>query len=149
MATSSGIGSTVLDVNSIVSQLMSVEQRPLIALGKKEAGFQAKLSAIGSIKGALASFQNAVKGLSDVSKFQAVRVTPADATIATASSSAGAIPGTYGLEISKLAQAQKLVATGQDSTNGVIGSGVLSFDFGSIAGTLDAGGKYVAGATFT
>lgn len=145
---SAGIGSN-LDVNSIVNQLMSLEQQPLTKIVQKEASFAAKLTAIGSLKGALSSFQTAVRALSDVSKFQAVTVTPADATIATAAGSSAATPGSYSLEITKLAQAQKLIATGQATTSAIIGEGTLTFDFGEISGaTVDVSGKYT-GATFT
>lgn len=149
---STGIGSN-LDVNSIVTQLMSVESQPLTTLARKEASFQAKLSGFGTLKGALSQFQTAVSALSDISKFQGVRVTPADATIATASATAAATPGTYALEVTKLAQAQKLAAAGQASDSAAIGAGTsttLSFDFGTISGgTFDtATGKYT-GAGFT
>ena len=60
MAISSpGIGSN-LDVNGIVTQLMALERRPLQQLDKKEAGFQAQLSAFGTLKSSLTSFQTAV-----------------------------------------------------------------------------------------
>lgn len=153
MAISSpGIGSN-LDVNSIVSQLMALERQPLTALARKEASFQAKLSGFGTLKGALSQFQTAVRNLSDISKLQGMRVTPADATIATASATAAAAAGTYALEVSKLAQAQKLAAVGQASSSSAIGTGAtttLSFDFGTIAGgTFDSvTGKYT-GAAFT
>ncbi|MHB0985921.1 MAG: flagellar filament capping protein FliD [Sulfuricella sp.] len=150
MALSSpGIGSN-LDVNSIVSQLMSIERQPLTALDRKEAGYQAKLSAYGTLKGALSSFQNSVRALSDVSKFQSVKATPADATVLGASASSIAVPGAYSVEVSKLAQSQKLAAVGQASTTSAIGIGTLTFDFGTISGgTFDAvTGKYT-GAAFT
>lgn len=150
MALSSpGIGSN-LDVNSIISQLMAVEQRPLTNLSKKEANITAKLSAIGNLKGALASFQTAVKGLSDVSKFQAVRAAVADSTIAGVTGSGTAAPGTYSLEVSKLAQAQKLASAGQSSASTAIGTGTITFEFGTIAsGSFDSNtGKYT-GASFT
>lgn len=145
-ATSSG-----LDVNSIVSQLMMVEQRPLAALAKKEASYQAQLSAYGSIKGALSAFQSAVSGLNSVTKFQALTATSADTSVASVSASSTATAGIYSLDsITKLAQAQKLAATGQASSTAVIGSGTLTFDFGSITGgTFDSvTGKYT-GAAFT
>ena len=143
---SAGIGSG-LDVNSIVSQLIAVDSRPLTLLAKREASYQAKLSAIGSVKGALASFQNAVRGLSDISKFQAVKVSAADATIASATGTASAVPGTYALEVSQLAQAQKLATAGQASATAPIGVGTLSFDFGTISGGTLTNGKYT-GASF-
>lgn len=148
MAISSpGVGSN-LDVNSIVSQLMSVESRPLTVLARKEAGYQAQLSAYGTLKGALSSFQNAVRALSDVAKFQSVKATPADATVLGASASSTAVPGTYSVEVTKLAQSQKLVAVGQASATAAIGIGTLTFDFGTISGgTFDAvTGKYTGAA---
>lgn len=150
MAISSpGIGSN-LDVNSIVSQLMSIERQPLTSLDRKEAGYQAQLSAYGTLKGALASFQSAVRALSDVSKFQSVKATPADATVLSASASSIAVPGAYSVEVTKIAQSQKLAAVGQVSTTAAIGIGTLTFDFGTISGgTFDAPtGKYT-GAAYT
>lgn len=127
---SAGIGSN-LDVDGIVSKLMSVERQPLTKLARREASYQAKLSGFGTLKGALSAFQSAVKGLSELSRFQGVRVTPADATIATASASTGATPGNYSLKVTTLAQAQKLVAAGTTSSSAAVGKGVISFDFGT------------------
>ena len=136
-----------LDVNSIVSQLMTVERQPITKLNVKEAGYQAKLTAYGSVKGAVASFQSAVQSLSSASRFQAVRATSSDSTIFSASASSIAIAGNYSLEVTSLAQAQKLVAAGQTSSTAAIGDGVattVTFDFGAISGnTFDATtGKY-------
>lgn len=143
--------STNLDINSIVSQLMTVEQRPLTALAKKEASYQAKLSAYGSVNGALSNFQSAISGLSNAAKLQALKATPSDTSVFTASASSIAIAGVYSLDaITKLAQSQKLAATGQASSTATIGNGTLTFDSGAITGgTFDAAtGKYT-GATFT
>ena len=145
----SGIGSN-LDVNGIITSLMEVESRPLLLLDSKEAAFQAKLSAYGSLKGAVSSFQTTVKSLSSLSKFQGLVATPSDKTIFTASAGSTAVAGSYSLEVTQLAQAQKLAAVGQLDTTSAIGTGTLSFDFGTISGgTFDSGtGKYT-GATFT
>jgi flagellar hook-associated protein 2 len=146
---SPGIGSG-LDVNSLVSQLMSAESQPLTLLQKKEATFQSQLSALGQVKSALSSFQSALGGLTDVSKFQAVKATPADSSVLSASAGSSASPGSYSIEVSQLAQAQKLVSAGQASTTAAIGTGTLTFDFGTISGgSFDAAkGKYT-GAAFT
>ncbi len=147
---SPGIGSG-LDVNSIVTQLMTIERQPLTALNNKVASFQAKLSGYGQISSALSQFQIAVQGLSTPTQFQSVTATLADATVGTASASAGATAGSYALEVSSLAQAQKLVAAGQASISAAIGSGTattLTFDFGTIAGGTLSNGTYT-GANFT
>lgn len=142
---------TNLDVNSIVSQLMTVERQPINKLNVKEAGYQAKLSAYGSIKGALSSFQTSTQSLSSASNFQPLKATPSDATVFSASATSIAVAGTYSLEVTSLAQAQKLVATGQTSSADAIGTGAsttVTFDFGTISGgTFNAGtGKYTGAA---
>lgn len=151
MATTSATTGSNIDVASIVSQLMTVEQRPLTVLAQKEASYQAKLSAYGTLQGALSNFQSAVSGLSDVTKFQSLTATPADSSLLTASADRTASAGTYAIDITSLAQPQKLVALGQASQTAGIGAGgatTLTFDFGTIAGGTLASGTYT-GSTFT
>lgn len=137
---SAGIGSN-LDVEGIVSKLMSVERQPLAKFAREEASYQAKLSGFGTLKGAISAFQSAAKGLSDLGKFQGVKAAIGDSSIATISASATATPGSYSLLVSKLAKAQKLVADGTASDVSPIGKGVISFDFGTSGpGTFDSSG---------
>jgi flagellar hook-associated protein 2 len=146
---SPGIGSN-LDINSIVSQLMQVESQPLIALSKKEASYQAKLSAYGSLSGALSTFQNSAATIGNISKFQQLSASSTDATIASASVAASAAPGKYELAISQLAQAQSIASAGQTSASGAIGAGgstTVTFQFGRIQGGTLANGVYT-GASF-
>jgi len=147
MALSSpGIGSN-LDVNSIVTQLMSVESQPLTALNKKEASYQAKLSAFGSLSGALGSFQSALAALSSPEKFQSITASTADASIISASASIKAVPGNYAVDVTKLAQAQTIATAGQSSMTAAIGDGqptTLTFQFGTISGGTLQNGKYVS-----
>ena len=144
---SAGLGSN-LPVDSIVTQLMSIEKLPINALDKKVSTFQSKLSALGTLKGALSTFQTAVKGLSSMSKFTTMTGTMGDTTVATASAGAKAATGTYSIEVMKLAQAQKLASAGQVSSSAPIGVGTITFDMGTISGgTLDpATGKYTGAA---
>ena len=143
-----GIGST-LDVNSIVSQLMAVEQQPITLLDAKTASFQAKLTGFGTLTSSMSQFQSTISVLSNVANFQGVTASAANAAVATVSATAAATPGTYLLEVSKLAQVQKMVAVGQASSTAAISNGVISFDFGSIDGTSDETGKYASPTTFT
>ena len=147
-----GIGSN-LDVNGIVTRLMDAERRPVKALDVREAGLQTEITAFGTLKSSLATFQTAAQALNDASRFQAMSATPSDSDVLRASASSTAAPGTHTVEVTQLAQAQKLAAAGQSSTSTAIGSGTLTFDFGTIAdpgATFNATtGKYGAGATFT
>jgi flagellar hook-associated protein 2 len=151
MAISSpGIGSK-LDVNTIVTQLMAIESRPLQQLDTREISFQAKLSAFGSIRSALSQFQGAMGGLSVASRFEGSTATSTDATAVAASATARAPAGSYSVEVSALAQNQRLVAAGQATTTATIGSGTITFDFGTISGgAFDSlTGKYTGAAFAT
>src|SRR5688500_9693270 len=119
---SAGIGSG-LDVSGIVSQLMALEQRPLTALAVKESKYQAQLSAYGSLKGALSTFQGAVAALATPAKFSAVKASVADATVATVTASSTTAAGTYSLEVTSLALAQKLKSGTFAATTTAVGTG--------------------------
>ncbi|MCX7175492.1 MAG: flagellar filament capping protein FliD [Proteobacteria bacterium] len=150
--TASGLGST-LDVNGIVSQLMAIEQQPITKLDTKEADYQAKLSAYGTLKSGMAALQDATRSLTSTASFKTLKATPSDSSLLSASASSTAVAGTYSIDISQLAQSQKLAAAGQTSPTTVIGSGTLTFDFGTITDTLppsfnSTAGKYGAGTGF-
>ena len=138
-----GIGSN-LDINTMVTQLMSLESRKMTAMQTQEASYQAKVSAFGQVKSAFSTFQSAVSSLATVQQFQSTTATASDATVLSAKATASATPGTYALEVSKLAQAQKLVTAGQASTTSEIGTGTITFDFGTLTGPNDAGGNATA-----
>lgn len=159
IAATSATTSTNIDVNGIVNQLMAVEQQPINKLNAQEASYQAKLSAYGTISGALSGFQGAITILNSAVKTQALTATSSDATILSATASSAAAAGVYGIDISALAQAHRLVAVGQASQTTAIGSGVsttLTFDTGTISGgtftpynsATNTGGTY-ASSTFT
>jgi flagellar hook-associated protein 2 len=128
--TAPGIGSS-LDVNAIVSQLMAVERQPLALLERRESDYQAKLSAYGTLKGALSTFQAAMNGLADATKFEVVTASAADPSLFTTSADGKAVPGSYSLEIEQLAQQQKIRSEGFVSTSSVVGSGTLTIQYGT------------------
>ncbi len=131
---SPGVGSG-LDVTSIVSQLMTAAQAPMTALTKKQSSIKAQMSAYGTLSSGVANFQTTLNTLANASSLQAVTTTPDDSALLSATGGAGAIPGSYAIVISQLAQAQKLVAPGQTSAQAVVGNGVLTFDFGTTTTT--------------
>ena len=151
MAISSpGVGSN-LNVTQIVSQLMAVERQPAGRLDVKEASFQSQLSAYGTIRSALSSFQSSVDALATPAKFQTRSATSSDTAVATASAGSTAQAGSFQVDVTTLAQNQSLAATGQATTTAAIGTGVstqLRFEFGTISGGSLASGVYT-GATFT
>jgi flagellar hook-associated protein 2 len=132
---SPGIGSG-LDVNSIVSQLMAVEQQPITALQKQQTTYQSQISAYGQVKSALATFQTAVKALSDPAKFKVYTGAVSDSTVLSVTAGASASPASFQIETTQLAQQHKISSgTPYGSTSNVIGSGSLTIQFGTYDGT--------------
>lgn len=133
MLSSPGIGSG-LDINGIVSQIMSLERRPLASLDNKEAKQQTQLTAFGSLKGALSSFQNSLTVLSSPAKFTAITANFADTTLANVSATPTAVTGAHSVEIQTLAQAHKLKSANFSTTSATVGNGTLTIQFGTYSG---------------
>ncbi len=130
-----GIGSG-LNVNDIVSKLMSVESAPLADFDKKTASFQAQISAFGTMSSALGNFQSTLSSLSSLSSFQALTTTPGDPSVVTATTTSAAQAGNYRVNITQLAQAQTLASGGYKSSTATIGTGAkttISFALGAVS----------------
>jgi flagellar hook-associated protein 2 len=144
---SPGIGSG-LDINGIIAKLMQVEQQPLIALAKKEASYQAKISALGALQSALSSFQTAASAMAPATgqtasaKYTSYSASVANTSIATASVSTGAVAGTYSLEVTSLAKAHQLASGTYASESTVVGTGTIILERGSVAGGVGSGGAF-------
>lgn len=141
--TALGIGSG-LDANSIIESLMAIEQQPLVRLQQKEAGFLAELSAIGQLRSAIASFKDTVDAISSASDFDVFTATSADTAIFTASASSSAAEGTYDIQVTSLAVAQKQGSNSfADSDTATVGSAgdTMEITIGSDDFTVEIGGK--------
>lgn len=134
---SPGLGSG-LDVTAIVAKLMAVESQPLTALATREASYQARITAFGTLKGGLAALQTALAGLLDPKAMKTTTASVTDTTLATVAAGTGAVPGSYAFKVSALAQAHKIASTGFAGTGDTVGSGTLQFSFGTFDGTTFA-----------
>lgn len=106
MATTGSITGSSIDVNSLVSQLMQVESKPLAKLQQKETAYQAKISAYGTLLGSMTSLKTAVAALKNSSTGMSASVS--DTSYLSASASSSALAGTYNINIKQLAKAQSL-----------------------------------------
>jgi flagellar hook-associated protein 2 len=118
----------------MVSQLMALERRPLTSLDSKEAKQQTQLTAFGSLKGAIVSFQNSAAALANPAKYAAIAANLTDTSLANVSATSTAVTGSHSMEIQTLAQEQKLKSANFPTTSTIIGSGTITVQFGTYDG---------------
>lgn len=135
MAGVSSAGSSSIDVNSIVSQLMQIESRRKVSLQNKEADYQLKLSSVGTLSSAMSSFKSALDSLKSSSSFQSIKATSGDTSVFTATASSTASAGTYNLEVTQLAKANMLTSSAYSDTTSAIATGTLTIQVGTGAAT--------------
>ena len=125
--TASGIGSG-LDINNIVSQLVSAERAPTEnRLNSKESLIQARLSAFGSLKSALTNFQSSLSTLKNADNYTKRTATISDSTVFSATTSASAVPGSYSVKVEQLATSHKIASQAYTDSNTSVGSGEMTF----------------------
>jgi flagellar hook-associated protein 2 len=126
-----GVGAG-LNGNDIVAKLMAVENQSMTRLNTKLSGQNAKISSFGLFKTALASLQTAAKTLASPSKLSSYTATLADTTKATATTAFNASAGTYSINVTQLAAAQKRLSN-EYASGAVFGAGTLDFTVGGVA----------------
>lgn len=117
--TAAGVGSG-LDIESIVSQLMTLERQPLVALQNKTRDTQANISAFGSLKSTISSFQDKMQELSTFEAFRKFAASSSDDAVLTASADGDAAPGIYAVDVTRLAQNHKM-GSGEFADSATIG----------------------------
>ena len=131
--TSSGAaGGSVINVSSLVSQLVSATQAPQEALiSSKTQAVTAQISAVGTLKSALSTFQSSLSAINTPSAFNTLSAASSDPTAFTATADADAVLGSYTVDISKLAQGQQLVSSAFTGGSSVtVGTGTLQISLG-------------------
>jgi flagellar hook-associated protein 2 len=138
---SPGIGSG-LDIGGLVASLVAAERTPTATrLGVKEARIQAEISAFGSLKSALSSFQSSLSGLKDLATFQQTSASSGDSGVFKATSDETAVPGTFQIEVERLASFHKVISQGFADPTAAVGSGTLNIDVGGDAFSIALDGS--------
>jgi flagellar hook-associated protein 2 len=138
MATTGVVGGSSIDVNSLVSQLVAAERKPLDdQVSRAATRVTTQISATSALLGALSSFQATLNGLRTTTVFSGRSTASTDTGIVTASATATAVPGRYDVEVERLASAQQISSTAfaQGSTH-VVGTGTLTLSLGGTSFTV-------------
>ncbi|MBM0108314.1 flagellar filament capping protein FliD [Steroidobacter sp. S1-65] len=135
------VGGSSIDVNSLVSQLVAAERKPLDnQLARATQRVSTQISATSALLGALSSFQSALNGLRTTTAFSGRSTTSTNEDIVTATATANAAPGRYDIEVERLASAQQIssVAFPAGATS-VVGNGSLTLSLGGSSFTVSIG----------
>lgn len=142
-------GGSVIDVSSLVSQLVQATEAPQEQIiAKQTTAVTTEISAVGTLQSALSTFQSSLSALDTPSAFDALSATSSDTTAFTATTDSGATLGSYDVSITALAQAQQLVsATAFTTSSSAVGTGTLQLTLGnaSFSINVDSGNDTLSG----
>lgn len=130
--TSAGLGSG-LDVESIVTKLVSLEKQPITDLQSRTDTIKTQISEYGKIKSAFSAMRDAAAKLANPSTWAALTATSSDTSMATVIAGAGSGAGSYALSVTNLASPQSL-SSKAFATNGTVGSGSMTIELGQWSG---------------
>ena len=127
MAISSiGIGSG-LDVESIVTQMVELEKRPIKTLEAKAEFIQGKISTYGQIKSLTDDLNAAVRDLTLDRTWSSVKIASSNTSVVSAAMTGAAQPGSYSIYVDQLAQAQTSVSSAMGKADSLGAGGKLNF----------------------
>jgi len=136
-----GIGSGILN-NELVDDLVKAERNAIdLRLDLQKAEFEAEISAFGTITGALEKLKISADALKAPSALQAIAASTSDESALSATASSLAQAGNYSITINQLAQSHSVVSKSYDEITDIVGTGELTFRFGS---TTFSGNDYDA-----
>ncbi|MHB8813008.1 MAG: flagellar filament capping protein FliD [Steroidobacteraceae bacterium] len=140
-SSSGAAGGSVINVSSLVSQLVSATQAPQESLiSNQTQAVTAQISAVGTLKSALSTFQSSLSALDTPSAFGALSATSSNTAAFTATAGSAAALGTYSVAVTKLAQAEQLVS-GAFAGGGsqAVGTGTLQLSLGGTSFSVAIG----------
>jgi flagellar hook-associated protein 2 len=137
LITSTGIGSG-LNIGAIVSELTTAfGAAQTNQLSNEQNSLNAQVSAFGTFSSALSTLQSTLSTLENPDTLAGFDATVGDTSIASASTSSGAVAGQYSLEVQNLATSATLTSQPVPSSTSVVGTGTLSISVGSASTSID------------
>ncbi|WP_313324260.1 flagellar filament capping protein FliD [Stutzerimonas nitrititolerans] len=131
MAGITGIGSG-MDIDGIVGALVTAEKAPKEAqLTRLETANTTKISALGTLRTALSSFQTALKDLNDIKLFENRSAKSSNTDLLTATAGKTAQSGTYSVKVEQLATGSKTATKALEGDFTTSAAGTLTVKVGS------------------
>ncbi|MBU1652849.1 flagellar filament capping protein FliD, partial [bacterium] len=106
-----------IDWQETIQLMMQIESMPMVQLEDRKEVYESKLEAWQSINSKLLSLKSTMQGMDEVDEVLVKSASSSDTDIATVSAEAGAISGSYSLEVNQLARAEKWTHDGWADEN--------------------------------
>jgi flagellar hook-associated protein 2 len=123
--------SSSIDVQGMVSNLMSFERRPLTQMQTEATKIDTKISAYGKMQSQVAAFRDASATLSRLETWRTVKAASADASAVEVTASAGAGASQHMVAVQQLAQSQTVSSGTYASSAAVVGGGTVRIQLGT------------------
>ena len=119
-STSSATSTASIDVANIVSQLMTVANKPLDSVKSQINSENLAISDLGTLKSKLSNFRDALTTFQTPGTYNTVSAGSNNTTVATASALSGTTLGRYNLTINQTAEASNISVAGFTSASDVL-----------------------------
>jgi len=149
--------SSGLPTDQIIEQLLQLARRPIDSLEARKSSFEEKLGIFQDLNTKTRTLRDRLRALDNLNllgtsataaeEFSALSASSNDTTIATATATGSAAPGSLTVEVSALARASRHVSQNFTALTDSIGTGTFSFTVGSVQTqiTIDGSNNTVQG----
>ena len=129
--TSLGIGSG-LDINSMVTQLVALENRPLTQMKAQANSLQTQVSSYGKLNSLFSALQTASNKLTNPTLWTQATASSSDAASVSVTGGSGATAGNYAVSVQKLAGSQTVASAGAfPDASALVGAGQFKVELGA------------------
>jgi len=115
-----------MDTNAIIDALASVQRIPINKLKGQKAGVQSQISKVGEIKGKMNELKDFLEEFNTDASVLSYTGSTTDEDVLTVDTSGEALPGTYEIEVTQLAKAEKNRSAAFEDTSTEIKQGTLT-----------------------
>lgn len=125
----SAISTSSIDVQSIVSQLMTTEQTKTKSIQNKQSSIQQKISAYGQVKNLVSTLKSSLDALQEKSNYNVLAASSSSDAVSLTTKDTAKV-GSYKIEVVKKAENEKIRTQGIDPA-ALFNAGTLHLQFGT------------------
>ena len=120
-----------INTSDIIDKLMALEAQPKTTLETRQKTLDSQKSAFKALVTQLQKLQTTGRTLERPTTFSATTATSSDENVLTATTAAGAAPGSYQFQVARLVTSQQSVTKGfTDYTTASVGAGTITIEMG-------------------